>query len=342
MKRPEKVIRILLPLAWIYGLILSFRNFLYDNGWKKSHPGAIRTIVVGNLTAGGTGKTPHVAWLATLLSPKYNVAILSRGYKRKSKGFRWVNPEDHPDITGDEPLELKLALPGIPVAVDSNRLRALEIMKRELVPTPDFVILDDGFQHRSLTPGYSIILTRSDRLLFNDHLLPAGRLREPLGAIKRANAIIVTNAKDQDQAFEESYLRKRLKLSEKQLLLTSTYKFREFVPLTEKAKRLSPDEVETTLVVSGIAGNISLPGKQFDYMSFPDHHRYTEQDVKSILLKFNQIKGSKKMIVTTGKDAVKLIHFTRMKEVPLFSLTREITMEPQQTKSLTSSISNNE
>ena len=344
MVSKHKTIRILLPLAWIYGIIHWIRNLLYDIGLIQSKKASVKTIVVGNLAVGGTGKTPHVIWLANELSKNKNVAILSRGYKRKTKGFRWVRIDDHPSQTGDEPLEIKTNLPNIPVAIDSNRLRGISRIKNDLETEPDFIILDDGFQHRKLTPDFAIILSNSDRPYYSDSLLPAGRLREAASSIKRANALIITDTTT--ESLEEiRQNKKRYKLSEDQNLFTSSFIYPDITPITKEATCMNPDLADSAILVSGIARPEGLQnqwaaGIPHIIISYPDHHNYSESDVNFILSKFEEMDGKNKILVTTGKDAVKLKQFPQICEKLVYRQNREIIFDDEQKEQLLESILN--
>lgn len=307
---------------------------LYDSGIIQSQKAALKTIVIGNLAVGGTGKTPHVIWLAKELAKSKNVAILSRGYRRKSKGFKWVNIDDHPSQSGDEPLEIKTKLPNIPVAVDSNRLRGISRIKNDLGTAPDFVILDDGFQHRKLIPYFSIILSHVKRPYFSDYLLPAGRLRESRGSIKRTNALIITNTTADSQGdIREN--EKRYKLGDEQKLYTSSFIYPDISPVSKKAERIDPISTDSALLVCGIAGSEDLEnqwaaGIPLTVISYPDHYAYKETDIVFILSKFHEMKGDNKILVTTGKDAVKLKQFPQICDIPVFCQNRQVIIDDEQ------------
>ena len=173
--------RSLQPFSWLYGIGVNVRNALFDRKILKQHSFNIPVICVGNLTVGGTGKTPHIEYLIRLLTPDYKVAVLSRGYKRRSKGFLIVDVDSHANDVGDEPLQLKQKFPEIVMVVDKNRVRAIEkILAIEKEERPDVILLDDGFQHRHVLPSLTILLVDSNRPVYEDRLLPAGYLREPL------------------------------------------------------------------------------------------------------------------------------------------------------------------
>ncbi len=306
---------VLLPFAFIYGFVVWIRNRLFNWGIlpQKSYDTCV--LVVGNLSAGGTGKTPHIIALAEMLKQNYELAILSRGYKRKSKGFRWVELDDHPELSGDEPLEIKLRLQDIPVATCKNRRLGIEQILKELNPKPDIILMDDGFQHRFVKPDYSLILTRNNLLYSEDSLLPVGRLREPARAIKRAHTVCIT---DRDEAIDPKdieHLRKRLKLSENQKLISSRITYDSL-----ESQDLSPES--HILLLTSIAFPESLfirLDKQFQqvtHLKYPDHHSYTQKEIQKIITTFNSIPESSKMIVTTGKDLVKLKHFPKFMNLP--------------------------
>lgn len=316
------------------------RNTLYDCRILKSRKADVKTIVVGNISVGGTGKTPHTIWLAEELSKACRVAVLSRGYKRKSRGFRWINPDDNPAVTGDEPLEIKRQLPGIPVAVDSNRLRGVSKIKEEMEPNPDMIILDDGFQHRKLIPDFSIILSDFYRPFDTDILLPAGRLREPRTSAGRADAIIIT---DSPSDTGKGDIRINKKTADEQLIISSSYRYGKYEALNDKARQIKPEDADAILFVAGIARQLRLKEEfghkgNVEILLFPDHKDYNERDIDRIIKSFEGLKGEIRIMVTTGKDAVKLNLFPEIQEFPLFCLKRDIVIEKNDKKLLIDSI----
>lgn len=301
--------------------------------------------MVGNLTVGGTGKTPHVIWLARELAKTHTLAILSRGYRRKSKGFRWVKPEDHPDQAGDEPLEMKTLLPHIPVAVDANRIRALKKMYKELNPLPDLIILDDGFQHRRLIPDYALILSHAKRPAYTDRMMPAGRLREPVSSIHRANSLIITDNTAAGDESKNEEVRKAFRLRKEQQLFNSSFAYQEPVAITEKARNFSPEGADAILLVAGIASPADLlkdleSRATTQLMRFPDHHTYIPKDIQTILSAFSLMGGENKILITTGKDAMKLKYFPELEQLPMYSLIRQVVMANEQKEKLIDSILN--
>lgn len=191
MKKNPLAFILLYPFSLLYAGLISLRNLLYETDLLRSTSFSIPVINVGNLSVGGTGKTPHIEYLIRLLSPYINVATLSRGYKRKSKGFKLVNFKDNAVTAGDEPLQFKTKFPYIPVAVSESRNIGIPMLLKSH-PNTQTVLLDDAFQHRSVIPGLNILLTEHDNLFVDDYLLPAGRLREPKASYERANVIVVT------------------------------------------------------------------------------------------------------------------------------------------------------
>jgi tetraacyldisaccharide 4'-kinase len=310
IKSPARFL--LLPFSLLYGLVTGTRNKLFDLGILKQSETEVFTLVVGNLSMGGTGKTPHVIHLATTLKTEYPVAILSRGYKRKSKGFRWVSAEDTVDLSGDEALEIKIKLPDVPVAADGDRRRGIMNMVKELNPKPKIIILDDGFQHRFVKPNFSLLLTSIGHLYSKDYLLPVGRLRESRKNARRANAICVTG--DQGPVNPEE-LREQLKIYDHQKLFTSRpiYHFSQNLELTHET---------SIILVTAIAD--PLPLKRYlesfncslEHIRFKDHHNYSQNDINKIIRIFSELDSRNKVVLTSAKDIVKLKSFADFSRLP--------------------------
>ncbi len=325
----NKINYLLLPFSFIYGLVTGIRNKLFDWGILPGEEFSVPVISVGNLTVGGTGKTPHTEYLIRLLSRKYKVAVLSRGYKRKTSGFILADKQATSSTIGDEPFQMFRKFPFILVAVDSDRRRGI----RELLNLPDdkrpsVILLDDAFQHRYVIPSLSILLTDNNRLIYEDFLLPAGRLRESFRSRSRAQMVIVTKCPDIFKPIDYRIIAQNLKLMPHQQLYFTSFKYGDLIPvfrsydLFEK-KSLSDIQAENTaiLLLAGIASPQGLIEKLGDYTSnlttciYPDHHDYTSEDLKNILEKFNQIPSVNKIIVTTEKDAVKFIETPSLNEL---------------------------
>lgn len=309
----------LVPLSWIYGLIVWIRNSLYDNGIFKSTQFSMPVISVGNITVGGTGKTPHTEYLAELLKKEFKVAILSRGYRRESRDLRIATPESTVPEIGDEPLQMKQKFPDLMVAVDRKRVNGItELMK--LAPSLDVVLLDDAFQHRSVKPGYSMLLIDYNRPILKDHLLPAGMLREPASNRSRANMILVTKTPENIKPIEMREYANKLDVKFGQHLFFTTMRYGELLPIFPEKSGAQKDAdwfralAAGILLISGIANPRGLRAyaesisSQVVELNYPDHHRYTLKDIEKIMQLTVDLANTNPevLILTTEKDAVKL------------------------------------
>jgi tetraacyldisaccharide 4'-kinase len=294
--------KLLFPFAILYGFITSLRNYLYDKGILKSYSFDIPVIAVGNLSVGGTGKTPQIEYLIRLLSPKYKVATLSRGYKRKSEGFVLADADSNAEILGDEPFQYFKKFPNVQVAVDADRKNGIEQLLNQK-EKPEIVLLDDAFQHRKVKAGFYILLTSYGDLFSDDFLLPAGNLRESSNGAKRANVIIVTKCPSGISEEEQEFIKKRIGLNLPVFFSTVSYDEKVY----NDSETLAVSEVKSTpkILLAGIA----KPKPFFDYlkseadeiMTFPDHHHFSESEIVDI-----KIKAKDKIIITTEKDFVRL------------------------------------
>ena len=300
--------------AFLYGIGTRLRNFAYDRKLLSSTLSSIPTICVGNLSAGGTGKTPHVEYLIELLRKEYRVAVLTRGYGRKTDQPIIASPKDTPDTIGDEPYQIHRKYPEVMLYVDGDRRRALTAM--EAMPDdlrPDVVIMDDGFQHRRITPTFSILLTPFDNPYFQDDLLPYGTLREPASSHGRADSIIVTRTPKDLTAFAVKTTILNLELLDYQEVYFSRIVYR-------KPEKLFPREGENDALLSGseilpLAG-IADPAPFLDKLKtnfpkmrepllFPDHHSFTEKDMERLVSELS--KNPRLQVLTTEKDSVRLL-----------------------------------
>ncbi len=305
---------VLFPFAIIYGLITSFRNFLYD--WKilKSHQVDLHTICVGNLAVGGTGKTPHVEYLINLLKSECRIAILSRGYKRKTSGFVLATEKSIASDIGDEPLQYKTKNPDLIVAVDGNRVNGIKKLQ-ELTEFPKLIILDDAFQHRSLKCELNIVVSEYSNLYLNDTLMPAGMLRESKKGITRADIIIVSKTPDNTTAIDIRNLIKDIKPLAHQSLFFSWLKYGEIYGFQNPAETISTldDLFRYRIVLFTGIGNPSPMltylkeyGSDVKHIQYPDHHTFTLQNIADIRDALDTFEGGNKIIVTTEKDAMRL------------------------------------
>ena len=304
----------LLPLSWLYGCAVRFRNFLFDVGALKSHSFHTPVISVGNITVGGTGKTPHVEYLIKLLKSGASVAVLSRGYKRKSKGFRIGDEQTTVSDIGDEPYQMLTKHPDITVAVDKDRVHGITKLINEH-ENLDVILLDDAYQHRYVKPGLNILLVDYHRLIIYDQLLPAGRLREPLKGKDRADIVIVTKCPKELKPMEFRVITKAMALYPYQHLYFTTLKYGKLRHLYEYGKERSLSEIDSKehiLLLTGIASPQQLYEDLTPYTSqilplfFPDHHRFGKKDIQQINERFEELP-SPKSIITTEKDATRIL-----------------------------------
>ncbi|MES2690588.1 MAG: tetraacyldisaccharide 4'-kinase, partial [Bacteroidota bacterium] len=232
---PRWLAFVLMPLSWLYGLIVSARNYLYKSGIYTRSQFDFPIICVGNITAGGTGKTPHIEWLITKLSSHYKVAVLSRGYKRKTTGYLLASTESTTRQIGDEPYQIKQKFIDVPLAVSENRVLGIPALLGD-APETQVVLMDDGFQHLSIKAGFNIVLCDYNRPYYSDHLLPAGLLRESPKGAERADVIIVTKCPPDLGLNEQRNIITKLKTSTHQHVFFSTIVYNEFKPLTQAAQ----------------------------------------------------------------------------------------------------------
>ena len=317
----------LLPLSWLYGLGVGFRNLLFEMGILKSRSFSTPVISVGNITVGGTGKTPHVEYLVRLLKDQAKVAVLSRGYKRKTSGFVLADKDATVRSIGDEPFQMKTKFPNVTVAVDRKRTRGIDkLTSGDYVKDIDVILLDDAFQHRYVKPGINILLVDYHRLIIYDKLLPAGRLREPVVSKNRADIVIVTKCPKDLKPMEFRVITKAMSLYPYQQLFFSTHEFEALRPVfSKKPKHLkkteAPEHMELSaladkniLLLTGIASpeqmliDLKTYAKEVTPLAFSDHHNFKEKDVNRINEAFCALP-SPKLIITTEKDE------TRLKEV---------------------------
>lgn len=305
------LIRILLsPFSLLYGIGVAFRNFLYRNRFLNSIEFSVPVISVGNLTVGGAGKTPHVEYLIGLLKPYIDVATLSRGYKRKTKGFLEVLPTHTAHIAGDEPVQFKRKNPDVGVYVDESRVFGIP---RIITQKPDtqVVILDDAFQHLSVKPGLNILLTEYDRPFTRDWLLPSGRLREWRAAYRRADIIVVSKCPQELSNEDREALIGEIQPFDHQKIFFSYYSYGRPYDLFS-GTRMDLNENQRALLVSGIARTDYL----LDYLEekvgfvktleFEDHHDYSPLDIGQIDRHFKSLEDPSAIVLTTEKDAIRL------------------------------------
>ena len=305
------------PFSIFYGIGVGVRNKLFDWGILPTERFPIPVICVGNLAVGGTGKTPHTEYLVELLKDKYKVAVLSRGYKRKTKGFILADSSCTSEDIGDEPYQIYYKYPDIIVAVDSDRRKGIrELLSLDKDKKPDVILLDDGFQHRYVTPSFSIILTDYARPFYLDKLMPYGRLREPRFATSRTDAVIMTKCNCDMKPLDYRLVEKSMRLSAHQSLFFTTIDYKEIKPVfPEEAEPWSLADIrksDAVFAVTGVASpktfikEIKRYTNNIEKLSFKDHHHFSKQDLADIENKFNKIPSLGKLIIMTEKDAARL------------------------------------
>lgn len=336
-----KLLRLLLfPFSLLYHAITFVRNKLYDLGFFRSIRFPFPVIVVGNLSTGGTGKTPHIEYLISLLKNQYKLAVISRGYKRKSKGFYLVEKHSNATCVGDEPLQLKKKFPNVLVAVDEKRACGIQ-KTTQLHQETNVVLLDDAFQHRSVTPSFSILLTDYDHLYTSDFTLPTGNLREPISGAKRADVIIVTKCSPQITQEQKRNTIDKLKPQLHQQVFFSFIQYGKWISLNNISS--SVDSNTSIFLFTGIANNESLIKylkenfKEVIIKIFSDHHSFTSNEIKTLKKEFDQINTENKIMLTTEKDSVRLTNVMiekYLKDTPLFYVPIQIDFDPVVDKKL--------
>lgn len=310
---------VLTPLSWGYGAVTWIRNKMFDSGLLKEQEFDIPVVCVGNITVGGTGKTPHVEYILRNLSSRYKIAVLSRGYKRKTKGFVLANRNSSPRDIGDEPLQIFRKFGGrVKVAVCESRRLGIKNLQ-ESFPELDLIVLDDAFQHRYVKPKVSILLTDYNRPFYTDRILPLGRLRESAHQVNRADMVVVTKCPRDLSPINTRIIRKDLNLMKFQSLFFSTFDHTAILPVfPEEAKYTasldSLSSSDSVMLVTGVANPRGFIRyfRKFPFRvkvdHYPDHHDFTRKDISEMVSRFEKLQGSRKIIVTTEKDAVRLQH----------------------------------
>lgn len=336
---------VLWPLTMWYGIGVAVRNFLYAVGIKRQEAPHITTIGVGNLSTGGSGKTPMVEYLLRLLADSYATAMLSRGYKRKSKGYQEDDGSHDAALLGDEAAMVARKFPQVQVAVCEKRVEGVRrLMEQERVEqqadggevhvstAPQVVVLDDVFQHRAIKPSLNILLTEYGNPFFKDRILPYGNLREFKSARYRASIVIVTKSPARLNPVEKHNIIRDLRLQNYQKVFFSYIKYLPLRTLDGKDAGIDLRKTDSVLLVSGIANPKPIVDElkrscKLRQLVFPDHHAYTRKDVDRIKETFEAMADMRKVIVTTEKDAVRLVGLTG--ELPVYVLPIEVAIHEE-------------
>ncbi len=319
---------LLLPISLLYHIVLTIRHKLYDWHILRTTRFEKPVICVGNLNLGGTGKTPHTEYLVNLLKDSCRVATLSRGYGRKTRGFKLAESTSTYEDLGDEPLQYFRKFPEIQVAVDEDRVDGVwKLLKSK--NAPEVILLDDAFQHRSIKAGLNILLTEYQHLYCDDFLIPAGTLRDVKSAAKRAHIIVVSKSPRDLNEAAQTVIKGKLKPQEHQKVFFSYLEYAPLQPLNEAAKAISIVDADSVLAFCGIANprpfieELKKQYKTVDFLQFADHHAYLDDDVKAVLKRFESLGDKKKIIVTTEKDAARLTnspYLCQFERAPLYVL----------------------
>jgi len=304
---------LLLPFALIYWFIIVIRNWMYDKKYLRSSDFNFPLICVGNLSVGGTGKSPMVEYLVKLLNPKFKIATLSRGYKRKTKGYTLASETSTALEIGDEPMQFHIKFPDVPVAVGEERIVAIPQILHDK-PDTQAIILDDAFQHREVIAGFNILLTECNDLFTDDFFLPTGDLRDQRSSYKRAQIIVVTKCPQDLSAEEKNKIIEKINPLEHQQVFFSAIEYGDPYHIFHHAERkISPED--EILLVCGIANPKPLKeyvherSSTYYQMTYSDHHVFTIDDLHDIQKRYDRIEAKEKFIITTEKDAVRLMKF---------------------------------
>jgi tetraacyldisaccharide 4'-kinase len=294
--------KLLFPFSLVYALVVYFRNLFYNIGFFKSKSFQVTTICVGNLSVGGTGKTPMIELLLNNFQEKYKLAVLSRGYRRKSKGFVLANDKTLVEDIGDEPFQILRKFPKVAVTVDANRRNGIKKLQELIMP--DIILLDDAYQHRKVKPSFSILLTTYKNLYVDDWYLPTGDLRDSKSASKRADIIVVTKCPETITENEQKKIEQKLRPGPHQKVLFAFLEYNEIILYGKVKQTLDYFKDKKPTLVTGIANPEPLVNYlkdrkiAFDHISYPDHHFFTQKEISEL--------NKKECILTTEKDFVRL------------------------------------
>jgi len=328
----------LYPFSLIYGWVVDIRNWMFDEKIFHSVGFDVPTIVLGNLAVGGTGKTPHAEFVLSHLQNEFKIAFLSRGYKRRTKGFVLADENASAATIGDEPFQIFRKFPNVKVAVDEKRVEGIKRLLK-LFPDLQLIVLDDAFQHRYLLPGFSVLLTDYSNLYTSDFFLPAGSLRESKEGSRRANLIVVTKCPENLKPIDKRIIEMELHPLPYQQVFFSTFLYHDPIPVfpesasenwtLSKLRENNP----AVLLVTGIASPQSMTDFLKDYVStlkevsFPDHHKFSKNDFQYIRQEWDALRSENKIIIVTEKDAARLYNDNYLPETlkaKMFALPVEV------------------
>lgn len=328
---------LLSPITFIYGSVVRTRNWLFDKGYYKSIQFDLPVINIGNLSYGGTGKTPHIEYLIRLISPHFHVATLSRGYMRKTKGYMAATSETTPEQVGDEPQLIKWKYPQVGVSVGEDRVMAVPQVLSDW-PSTEVLLLDDAFQHRSIDPGLNILLTDYNKLYTRDELIPAGSLREPIAGATRAQFIVVTKCPPNLTAQQREAVKQELKPLPHQKVFFSYLQYAPAYNIMNPEQKLAQGPDMEVIMLVGIANPkplkdyLSSRFKAVHTLQYPDHHSYTAHDAENMVTAYEKLEAGQKAIITTEKDAVRLHTYRQWfieRKIPIFVQPMQVEFFPE-------------
>ncbi len=316
--------RLLIPISWVYHGFTSLRNSLYDNKVLKSHEFEVPVVSIGNITVGGTGKTPHTERIVNMLCDQFKITILSRGYKRKTKGYLRATQASTVADIGDEPKQMARKFAGkADMVVCEDRAEGIERITAEEKDKNLMIILDDAYQHRSVTPTVNILLIDYNRPIFEDHFLPWGNLRESPKESSRANIVIVTKCPPDVKPIERRVFSKHIGLLPSQSIFFTTLEYKPLRPVFDDITADAAVSKDThILLVTGIANTKPLEehlrksvSKEITHIKYGDHHNFSKKDLSKIKSAYASIPGDDKVIITTEKDAMRLSEMQLPQEI---------------------------
>lgn len=314
---------LLLPFSLLYWLAIGIRNWLYNRNILKSAQFGLPLICVGNLSVGGTGKSPMVEYLIRLLKDEFRIATLSRGYKRKTKGYALANAGSTALEIGDEPMQFHLKFPEVPVAVGEERIVAVPQLLHDR-PDTELIILDDAFQHRAIHAGLNILLTEYGNLFTRDFYLPTGDLRDLKSSYRRAQIMVVTKCRPDLPVAEKKKIEAEINPRQQQSVFFTSIQYGQLYHILNHQPAAITGETEV-LLVTGIANprplkqQLEAQCRSYQMLAYSDHHIFTIDDLREVRKKFDTLTASHKIILTTEKDAVRLMKFkTEMEDWPIY------------------------
>ncbi len=334
-----KLLRLLLfPFSILYGIIVILRNLAYDFGIFKSQKFELPVISVGNLSVGGSGKSPMTEYLIRLLKDNYKIATLSRGYGRKTSGFLYVDANSASSESGDEPLQFKRKFREITVVVCENRTEGILRLK----PDHELIILDDAFQHRAVKAGLNILLFEYSTLFKQQWLLPTGDLREPMWAVDRADIVVVSKCPARMNTEQQNELSSRFHTENLFFSFLKYGQLKSFNENTPDRSLTSINQNSKVILLTGIANaapllsELASYGPELFHHQYPDHHQFSDKNIAKLVNEFNELSGDDNLIITTEKDAQRLRIAgiqEQLKELAIYYLPVEAAFkEPEETR----------